>query len=494
MKNKLINIIPFLFSIGFLLNCEDADISRKDYPFIETLPVNNITENGVTFSAKISSKGISELIDYGFVWGSENDPTIDNYRFSAFSMDSNNNDITSYFADITFDIFPQRMFVRSYVQNEDFLVYGNSVAFEGKGSMPVEVIDFFPKKSTLAGNQIKVFGRNFSTYTENNKVMLGEIELKVLKAYSDSLVVLSPVVEKTEQLYLRITVQGNSATFDEPFELIYPWKRVSDFPGEQRVHYTAFTIGEFAYIGGGGDPPYNPKKDFYRYNPINDSWSSIQDFKGVPRDRSTNVNEVGLAFGIGVSSSGGAEYFTDAWLYNSNENEWKEVIKEKIPTVEKFYYLNARVIENNSSLYVYFSNINEFWKFNILDSSWIQLNAPSIGISDNPDQTFRISVKKNGLFYYFSKNSIWSYDPATEQWTKQREPGIIFYNGIINNDQLYVFARQFYEYDFENHKLKEIAIVPEGFITLTYFSVNDNLFFLSRSCISCPSKLWKFDH
>ena len=59
------------------------------------------------------------------------------------------------------------------------------------------------------------------------------------------------------------------------------WTSKSLMPGEGRIRPAAFVIDGVAYAGGGQDPDYNPKTDFYRYNLSTDSWTRMADIPAV---------------------------------------------------------------------------------------------------------------------------------------------------------------------------------------------------------------------
>lgn len=53
------------------------------------------------------------------------------------------------------------------------------------------------------------------------------------------------------------------------------WTRVADYPGIGRTKSVSFTIGNYAYVGGGFNG--SPREDFYKYNPSNNTWASVDD-------------------------------------------------------------------------------------------------------------------------------------------------------------------------------------------------------------------------
>src|SRR5687768_12136420 len=61
------------------------------------------------------------------------------------------------------------------------------------------------------------------------------------------------------------------------------WIPVSAFPGDNRDDATGFSIGQFGYVGTGMNSGFQLTKDFWRYDPLADSWTQVADFGGTSR-------------------------------------------------------------------------------------------------------------------------------------------------------------------------------------------------------------------
>ena len=67
------------------------------------------------------------------------------------------------------------------------------------------------------------------------------------------------------------------------------WTTKAPFPGTARHHPITFSLLDYGYVlagvagaqAGVGQDSY--VKDFYRYDPINDSWTKLADFPGAAR-------------------------------------------------------------------------------------------------------------------------------------------------------------------------------------------------------------------
>ena len=59
------------------------------------------------------------------------------------------------------------------------------------------------------------------------------------------------------------------------------WAIKASFPGNARSYTKTFVLGGLAYAGGGFHPSNDSFRDFYKYNPSNDTWTSIPDIPVV---------------------------------------------------------------------------------------------------------------------------------------------------------------------------------------------------------------------
>jgi len=104
------------------------------------------------------------------------------------------------------------------------------------------------------------------------------------------------------------------------------WTRRSDYPGMATVLMTSFTIGQYAYVGTGirGIDVSSGSKEFYRYDPSNDTWTRKADFSGSGRSNAT-----GFAIGnfgyLGTGQDFTGFYVNDFWRYDPSLDSWKQI-------------------------------------------------------------------------------------------------------------------------------------------------------------------------
>ena len=79
----ILRTILLISLLSLLVKCNKDEVTGRDYPRIKTLPVTEITPNGARFNAEIIFRGNFEVINYGFVWSENNNPTKESSRQST---------------------------------------------------------------------------------------------------------------------------------------------------------------------------------------------------------------------------------------------------------------------------------------------------------------------------------------------------------------------------------------------------------------------------
>ena len=111
------------------------------------------------------------------------------------------------------------------------------------------------------------------------------------------------------------------------------WVKKNNFGGIQRTDASCFVIDAFAYVGNGinGSTILN---DFWKYNPLTDSWTQIADFSGVPRFSAVAfaINNIGY---VGTGHDG-ASLRNDFYSYNPSTNIWLPLGSYPLPSLGRF--------------------------------------------------------------------------------------------------------------------------------------------------------------
>lgn len=94
------------------------------------------------------------------------------------------------------------------------------------------------------------------------------------------------------------------------------WSAIASLPGTPRGDAAAFAIGNFGYVGTGQQLPGNSivLNDFWRYDPVLNTWMQKATFSGTARDEAGYFS-IGNKGYIGTGSQNGNLYFNDFWEY-----------------------------------------------------------------------------------------------------------------------------------------------------------------------------------
>jgi hypothetical protein len=124
---KLIIRNTFLTTLlVLLLGCSEVEITPRDYPRLNTLLVTEITSDSVQFNAEFLFQGDFEVIQYGFVWGDNPNPT----RETDNLVIASNSNSETFSRKIQSGLNnSETYYVRSFVETDDYLVYGKNVDF-----------------------------------------------------------------------------------------------------------------------------------------------------------------------------------------------------------------------------------------------------------------------------------------------------------------------------------------------------------------------------
>ena len=129
---------------------------------------------------------------------------------------------------------------------------------------------------------------------------------------------------------------GNLGDWWEYDVLLDSWSQKSDIIGNNRHHPYYFGIGDYVYVGFGHGsvvgPGSNPSSnnyiynDFYRYNPVNDSWTQLNNFPSEARVAGTQFAYEGKGF---VLSGDGDDHNPldngEFWQYNPVNDSWVQL-------------------------------------------------------------------------------------------------------------------------------------------------------------------------
>jgi len=199
------------------------------------------------------------------------------------------------------------------------------------------------------------------------------------------------------------------------------WSQITDYAGGATDGAPAFTIGNYAYVGGGLG-----SKEFYKFDPSTDSWTKLSDIpSGFNRGWAFAFVINGKGYVCGGDKTGNFAVYKDVQEYNPTTDTWTK--KADLPIAM--------------------------------------------------DGAFACSV--NGKGYVIggfngsaAVSSVYEYDPVADTWTsKASYPGgqAIFPSGFVINNKIYVGmgsasgmagSKLFYEYNPATNTWAQRASYP----------------------------------
>ncbi len=200
------------------------------------------------------------------------------------------------------------------------------------------------------------------------------------------------------------------------------WTQKANFPGIPRYEAVGFSIGNKGYIGLGQDTSgyANLLTDFWEYNQASNSWTQITNFPGAGR-----VGAIGFCIGnYGYVGTGGnnSGYLDDFWEYNPTTNSWIQkanfgggIRYDAVGfTISNKGYVGTGTTYNGS-----FITTKDFWEYDPLVNSWSQ--KTDFGGSNTTSGVGFTILNKGYICAGTPMPNIdfWEYDPATDTWTQK---------------------------------------------------------------------------
>ena len=229
---------------------------------------------------------------------------------------------------------------------------------------------------------------------------------------------------------------GLRRTFTNSFYQFDPtsnsWKEVAALPAEVRSNGVGFAIGDYGYVGLGGNfcldvaaetgtCDFRYFNDLWRYDPQNDGWRRAADFPGSGRVSAAAFVVRDRAYVTGLSTSG----IYDMWEYEPVGNSWTR--KADYPGG---CGVRGSAFSTAGYGYVGFGYSNgaacqDFWRYEPFADSWTPIAAfPgsarheavgfSDGLLDNPPGF--VAAGSDGARDPNYLTDIWTYNAAGDTW------------------------------------------------------------------------------
>ncbi len=199
------------------------------------------------------------------------------------------------------------------------------------------------------------------------------------------------------------------------------WVQIADFPGEARAYAQAFVLGEKAYIGLGRQYEYGnvdtTYQDFYRYDPVANSWTRLNDFAGGARESAVGFMLNDTAYiGTGVDNNGKCR--NDFWKYNGTTDSWTAVTAEftgnKRGSAMAFSIDGKAYVTGGFYFDSYSVQLSDVHEYDPVTNSWTEkIFADGINLSVNDGSA--IGFRGKGYILYGNKDKVVSYNPLNNE-------------------------------------------------------------------------------
>jgi len=200
------------------------------------------------------------------------------------------------------------------------------------------------------------------------------------------------------------------------------WTKKADFVGKARDGAVGFSIGTKGYIGTGfyyGTISHY-LKDFWEYDPNSDTWVQKSDFGGTARDGAVGFS-IGTKgyIGTGVYYDSTSHWVKDFWEYDPSNETWTQKADfggtARSGAVGFSVEMKGYIGTGADNYYE-----DDFWEYDPSSDAWAQ-KASSGGTARLDAVGFSIGTKGYvGTGFYGSfKKDFWEYNPTINTWTQR---------------------------------------------------------------------------
>lgn len=207
-----------LLVLGFLLStCTEEEEKKRDFPRVQTLEVESITEGGAVFKGEIRDYP-HPITERGFKW-SETESFVGLITTVNLGPASGEG---SFEETIAHDLIPDKVYyVWAYAKTATHTVNGEMKSFRSLGSKAPVVESFHPKELDW-GDTIAITGKYFTANKNSIHVEIGGIRAKLLTTTQDRITVVIPENFDGPKGRVTVSVYGNIALAKDSVVLFKP--------------------------------------------------------------------------------------------------------------------------------------------------------------------------------------------------------------------------------------------------------------------------------
>jgi hypothetical protein len=277
------------------------------------------------------------------------------------------------------------------------------------------------------------------------------------------------------------------------------WTNKALIPVEpRRSTHIAFAIGDFGYMGAGGNSDQAYMKDLWRYDPVANSWLKMADYPGLGRNLMVSAVVNGKAYvglGTGAAINGAAQPKQDFWEYDPSTNHWTQ--KASFPGDVTMYDGSAFTL--NSKVYMVggyttsATNKKDVWEFDPSLNQWTQ-KADFPGTARSAAGAFSMGDKGYICGGFLDSgggsNEFWEFDGVT--WTKKQNLLGSYLRPVAAgvNGAAYVGAgstTRFIKYDFATSTWTDVAPYAPIQFGAEAFVIRNNIYVVGHNPSAPPA-------
>ena len=213
------------------------------------------------------------------------------------------------------------------------------------------------------------------------------------------------------------------------------WYWMEDFPGTPRRNAVGFSIGNYGYIGTGlerrEDGTFWAWRDFFQYNPATDTWIEK---RWIPfeADEDPTFRYGAVGFSIGNRGYIGTGRYSDSrkdfWEYNPDNNTWTQ--KAEFIATARYGAVGFSVGDKG-----YIGTglgggyRKDFWEYDPDNNTWTQkadfggsVRMWAVSFSINDRGYIGTGRYWDGAKFVILKD-FWEYDPNKNEWSRREDLG-----------------------------------------------------------------------
>ena len=200
------------------------------------------------------------------------------------------------------------------------------------------------------------------------------------------------------------------------------WKQVADFVGIERRNAVGFSINDRGYVGMGSN--LEGLKDFWEYNPEINTWQRKADFPGIAVNNIQSFS-IGNKGYIGVGEygvDGNAHYTREFWEYDPQNDTWTQ--KADFGGDDRYGGVSFSIGDKGYMGGAIHSNRLDFWEYNPQADQWTErARIPDVCTGTFSYGMVGFSIGNKGYAginrELSHEGKFCMYDPIEDKWSER---------------------------------------------------------------------------